>query len=44
MVLNHYIQRYNNAIRITCQELSLDFPQINKYDKLINQIKGEDIP
>ena len=44
MVLNHYIQRYNNAIRILVKNFLLTFPQINKYDKLINQMKGEDIP
>ncbi|OMK21847.1 Uncharacterised protein [Clostridioides difficile] len=44
IVLNHSICYDNNAIRITCQELSLDFFNDNKYDRLIKRLKGEDIP
>ena len=34
-VLNHSICYDNNANRITCQELFLDFFKNNKYDRLI---------
>ena len=34
-VLNHSIRYDNNANRITCQELFLDFFKNNKYDRLI---------
>lgn len=46
IVLNHYICYDNNAFRITCQELFLDFFVYNKYDRLIKERKagkGEDI-
>ncbi len=42
IVLNHSICYDNNAIRITCQELSLDFFNDNKYDRLINNKKSNE--
>ena len=39
IVLNHYICYDNNAVRITCQDVFLDFSQTNKYDKLIKEQK-----
>ena len=39
IVLNHYICYDNNAFRITCQDVFLDFSQTNKYDKLIKEQK-----
>ena len=39
IVLNHYILHDNNAVRITCQDVFLDFSQTNKYDKLIKEQK-----
>ena len=41
-VLNHFIWYDNNAIRITCQELFLDFSKKNKYDMLINNKKSNE--
>ena len=41
-VLNHFIWYDNNAIRITCQELFLDFLEQNKYDRLIKSRKSNE--
>ena len=38
-VLNHSIYHDNNSIRITCQDIFLDFLQQNKYDRLIKERK-----
>ncbi len=42
IVLNHYILHDNNAVRITCQELFLDFFGYNKYDRLIKERKSRE--
>ena len=42
IVLNHYICYDNNAFRITCQELFLDFFVYNKYDRLIKERKSRE--
>ena len=42
IVLNHYICYDNNAFRITCQELFLDFFSYNKYDRLIKERKSRE--
>ena len=38
-VLNHSVRYDNNAIRIICQDIFLDFLQENKYDRLIKERK-----
>ena len=41
-VLNHFIRYDNNAIRITCQEVFVDFLIQIKYDMLINTKKSNE--
>ena len=41
-VLNHPIKYDNNAIRITCQEVFVDFLINIKYDMLINTEKSNE--